>query len=374
VDTSEMQKTHYSKWKKWNRELGLQDQYLAALKELKKFSYEEVSSCPFVLMTIKGRVEEPGMLSAEDEALLDAVKKEINRNGERNAEALTFREVFSIMAFDYYGKAVLEISPGLAEGLLDTELNIPVKEVRVPRNSFYVPMPEGVNLSIGTGVGPRRIVGVYIVYQTGILYPISPVEGEDTSIMFFAVARDGVGEGYGDFSYYFWNINFPFEGGELMEARLGRLLKEWESGTSGIASLVQREATEGVTRLVLNAFLYMSQPSSEQDTKFKPNPRMEFLRSNPRVEGSQKSAVLDNYWSSANFELFEVGHTIRLTKGKGGSRGSTGPHESPEAHTRRGHWHTVLYGAGRKERKILWYRPIRVKGRTGTAGVTYKLG
>jgi hypothetical protein len=358
VDTSEMQKTHYSRWKKRTRDSGMQDLYLSSLKGLKHFSRESVLNCPFVLRMEEAAKETLGIVLETDKSLLTALKDEL---------IIQFEELWNIMAFDYYGKAILEISPGLAEGLLDTELNIPVKEVRVPRNSFYVPMPEGINLYISTHVGPRRILGVYVTYQTGTTYK------EDTALTFFAVAKDGVMGGYDDFSYYFWNLTFPFEGEELMEARLGRQLTKWEEELGGAAHKVQRESTEGIARLILNAFLYMSQPSSEQDTKFKPNQRMEFLRTNPRVEGAQKSAVLDNYWSSANFELFEDGHTIRLTKGKGGSRGSPGPHESPEAHTRRGHWHTVLYGTGRKEKKILWYRPIRVKGRMSTSGVTYKL-
>lgn len=371
MNTSEMQMTHYGRWKKWMRDAGFQDLYLESLKAMKEFSYEKAIECPFMRKMIEGSSTEG--LDVADKELLDRVTSEINRRGEQNAASLTFREVLAIMAFDYYGKALLEISPGLAEGLLETELNIPVKEILVPRPSFYVPMPGGVDFSIDTRSGLRRVLGVYVLYQTELPYPrVTRVKEEDTSLMFFAVARDGLGEGYPDFSYYFWNINFPKEGEELAENRISRLIKEWKGGPLG--ELIQKEATEGITRLVVNAFLYMNQPSSEQDTKFTPHPRMEAVRANTRLSKTEQSSIWENYWSSINFELFETGHTISVRGLKGTPRsGVKGPHESPVGHIRRGHWHEVLHGTGRKLRKRLWYRPIRVTGRAGPVGATYRL-
>lgn len=39
-----------------------------------------------------------------------------------------------------------------------------------------------------------------------------------------------------------------------------------------------------------------------------------------------------------------------------------GTHASPQAHWRRGHWHTVLHGEGRKQKRMRWFQPVYVGG------------
>ena len=48
---------------------------------------------------------------------------------------------------------------------------------------------------------------------------------------------------------------------------------------------------------------------------------------------------------------------------------------SPRGHWRRGHFHTVLYGEGRRERRLAWFRPTLIAGTgSGRAQTVYQVG
>ena len=70
-----------------------------------------------------------------------------------------------------------------------------------------------------------------------------------------------------------------------------------------------------------------------------------------REAGQRKSLPIT--WLGEDFRFQTVPSTFQGSTGK--KDGS-----SPTAHWRRGHWHTFLYGKGKKERKIQWVEPVYV--------------
>lgn len=350
MDTADIHKTHYGLWKRWVRVIpGYQELYVKSLIGMKTFSYLDVDSSPFVrsMYSVSNRVDDRSM-------------------------SLLIREIFSVMAFDYYGKAVLEVNSDLAEMLLETELNVPIREICFPRYSFYVPIPDNINFMVNIKNNLQRVLGVYVTYQTKVKFPDGErFDGDDSFILFFCVVKDGLVDGYEDFSYYFWSFHFFQDSEELMEERMKKIMVKWREKFS----FIHEKINEQITRLILNSFLYMNQPSSEQDVKFTPHKRMEMIRNNPRISNIEKEKIMSNYWLSANFELFETGKTIIITKNKPTPTTGIGEaHSSPITHWRRGHWHRYRIGQGRLQTIVRWIKPLRVMGRTEIPEPTkYKL-
>ena len=39
------------------------------------------------------------------------------------------------------------------------------------------------------------------------------------------------------------------------------------------------------------------------------------------------------------------------------------------SHWRRGHWHTILQGRGRKQKTMKWFKPTFIRGQTNRGGI-----
>ena len=68
--------------------------------------------------------------------------------------------------------------------------------------------------------------------------------------------------------------------------------------------------------------------------------------------GSTPSKTLPATW---------IGKSFRVNRDRQRSPGSPESSRGPvQPHWRRGHWHTVLHGPGRQERRMQWFRPVYV--------------
>lgn len=64
----------------------------------------------------------------------------------------------------------------------------------------------------------------------------------------------------------------------------------------------------------------------------------------------QKRHILPTTWLGKNF----------TAKRREAAAKPVGSHASPQAHWRRGHWHTVRYGKGKEQRRVDWFQPVYV--------------
>lgn len=79
-------------------------------------------------------------------------------------------------------------------------------------------------------------------------------------------------------------------------------------------------------------------------------------RRSGRGFGACAATSLPVTWIGKNFRR----HRATGSASAGGSDGSSGASRRP--HWRRGHWHTVVCGEGRQERRMTWFRPVFVNG------------
>jgi hypothetical protein len=75
-----------------------------------------------------------------------------------------------------------------------------------------------------------------------------------------------------------------------------------------------------------------------------------------QTQREQRNILLPTTWLGKDFRA----------KGTATPSGSGGSHASPQAHWRRGHWHTVRYGEGRLQRRVDWFQPVYVNASTTT--------
>lgn len=385
MDVETMKKTHYCEYKKIMRLLPEQEAlYIESMKSFREMGIVAVSKCPFLTKRSMPNIIYDPIFTLEEQRMLIDLDREVNKYGEMNAKSLEIKELYAIMAFDWYGKAVLELGQDMAEMLLETELNVPFKELVVPRQSFYVVIPESVGLLIRTKGGMKPIQGVYVTYETDIDFPpeltrdFKYPDEFDSMLSFFSVARDGIEEGYSDFSYFYWSFSFGKNEEKSIESRMMDSIKNCRENPllKQVMDIAETETNIKIVRIILNAFIYMSQPKTEQDIIFKSNRRMDCIRATPHMSKAEKDKILSNFWKSNAFESVEVGmKTVRIgARGPQGSAvGTTGPHASPVGHWRRGHWHRYRIGEGRKEVVLKWVKPVRVKGREVPEGTVYKL-
>jgi hypothetical protein len=61
-----------------------------------------------------------------------------------------------------------------------------------------------------------------------------------------------------------------------------------------------------------------------------------------------------------------IGRGFRYVREKTeGSAGQESSRGNVRAHWRRGHWHTILHGKGKQERRVQWFKPVFVRGAEG---------
>lgn len=398
MKTGEFQKCHYCEWRKGFKDTPLDDIYQRSLKQVRKagFSYTSVQ-----LSDIHQELLSTPRLSVEDQRRLGL--EACYRHGEGRLTSLEFRELVSVMGFALHGKRVLEFSGELGECLLRTDLNIKTSEVRVIYPSVYVVIPEGIDFFIPTDAGPRRIEGIYTtccrdeesdqylaesggraVVHDGRLIPVAALEArvgrEEMArmmrdgavdvetmhygglyVLFFCVARDGVRQGYRDFTYHFFQYAFPPDSEAcLVQDIVNEHIEKWKRrAPEDLKETV--DISPAIASLIFNLFMYMGQ--EKPDVAVKENWRMVYLRSRHGLSWEAETEVLVKYAASGEYELVEVGRGF----GKGTGKRGGGVHESPAGHWRRGHWHRYWVGPrdvpGGQRVEFRWIQPLYVRGR-----------
>jgi hypothetical protein len=110
----------------------------------------------------------------------------------------------------------------------------------------------------------------------------------------------------------------------------------------------QNESTERVLRIAINSLLVHLYEPELISTDSRP------ITKGVGFGGGGDKQPLAPTWIGKNFK-YERSKAKRSAE-------STGEKKTVRAHWRRGHWHTVLCGPKKSERKVQWYKPVFVTG------------
>lgn len=107
------------------------------------------------------------------------------------------------------------------------------------------------------------------------------------------------------------------------------------------------KATEAIMRIAINSLLVHLYEPELITTDSKPK-----IASGTGFSKREEKSPLGATWIGKTFryQREKTGSPSRDDQGRSGIR----------AHWRRGHWHTVLHGKGRQERRVQWFKPVFV--------------
>jgi len=129
----------------------------------------------------------------------------------------------------------------------------------------------------------------------------------------------------------------------------GELFLELPEGEYNVGEQTEIQFSRSVSRIILQALLYLQTRPEELDTK--PSSAL-------RRKGFSSQSLpreLDPIWIGRNYQSR---HCLP----------GSGTHASPRAHLRRGHWRRVAIGENRSDRKWVWIEPTLVNVVTEAQG------
>lgn len=138
------------------------------------------------------------------------------------------------------------------------------------------------------------------------------------------------------------------EGSNFWQEFIDKDAKSWqdEHVKQRESSGYNNEKTEQIMRIAINSLLvHLYEPELITTDPAKPLSGSGFGR-------SAGKSPLGPTWIGKGFR-----YQREKTKPSGGQEQSRG---NVRAHWRRGHWHTILHGKGRQERRVQWFKPVFV--------------
>lgn len=190
---------------------------------------------------------------------------------------------------------------------------------------------------------------VSLLVHCGVLYPESiPQEELGRQIMkeFFPGEVETPPEYFGASGIQVATIT-P-EGSNFWQEFIDKDAKSWQEEhiKQRENSGCENEKTEQIMRIAINSLLvHLYEPELITTDPAKPLSGSGFGR------GPGKSP-LGPTWIGKGFR-----YQREKTKAPGGQEQGRG---NVRAHWRRGHWHTILHGKGRQERRVQWFKPVFV--------------
>lgn len=288
---------------------------------------------------------------------------------------------------------LVEVMPELARSLLHTDFDhVPASTFRLPYPALFVQLPPLPDIVLREDRPPYRdypIDGVFLTesppltraelatYRRGPEPMHRTPPCEDTHFREVAFTFHGspaaIGARVTDDAVFMGSLILPCDNETmtLPEAvRFSRDVRRTHYGIVADPVTNDRVTAQTIAALsqVAKVMLYMSladcRPVTERaysealaQARQKKNPakRDKALRQADRL---YDRIVIDDHSAPGDAE--------------GGS--SEAARRSPRGHWRRGHFHTVLYGEGRRERRLQWFRPTLVSGLGEARAPTYRVG
>ncbi len=288
---------------------------------------------------------------------------------------------------------LVEVMPELARSLLHTDFDkVPASFFRLPYPALFVQLPPLADVVLREGGPPYRdypIDGVFLTesppltraeietYRRGPEPMHRTLPCEDThyrEITFtFHGSPAAIGAGVTDDAVFMGSLILPCHNETLTLPEAVRFSRDVRRAYYG--ALVEPVTNDTVTAQTITALshvakvmLYMSLADCR--------PVAERAHSQAVAQAQQKKnpAKRDKALRQTNhlYDRIVVNDRLLPADTVGGSP-ETG-RRSPRGHWRRGHFHTVLHGEGRRERRLQWFRPTLVAGPGNVRAPVYQVG
>lgn len=258
---------------------------------------------------------------------------------------------WSMACYAREGERTYEISPGLGERLLHTELHgLRTDDLKLPYRSIYIVIPETLGLTVLNAIsGQHPLTGIYITEQ--------PIDGErGWRVMTIGKPRDQMGL---DDALFHFRIKLP--GGTAINDAITAAEHEAEvqftAGEGAPEDLdYYRRTWRQVFSLIMNVVIYCTWPDAKIEEVIE---NTEWLRLREQMQRHPKGS---HKYERARTRLRETSPRRRIILGRGVPRLETGGETVRGPLQVRtlvsGHWQRFAHGEGRKLRKWGWREPF----------------
>ena len=255
--------------------------------------------------------------------------------------------------FLHSGKLAYFIEPNLTPLLLDTELNVPCEDFRVPASGCMLVFNDGqFSASVREFMqeevdGSTHTATVFLTmreFEGRSILSITGFECEQVKGRIFPASRS-------------WARDFELVPGKTIEQQLGQLPETMETNPAILGPMSSAECSFDAMRLwraAANAALYLTSREPDVSEKIVP-PKITRFATLPK---RQRQALEDQVRSRSRISYFSVGSSILRSEIP--AHATSSPEERRQfSHRFRvvGHYRYQAHGPGRADRTRIWIKP-----------------
>jgi len=312
------------------------------------------------LVNVGSHMAAPG----DDHYTLEQRKKWVNANA---------NVVHALAAFENAGKRSYEVSAGLAEKLLYTELRgLHSEDLRLPYEAIYIQIPQRLKFFIESSkMGRDILTGAYII-EAGT--------AGDRTWHFMATSRSSTVEVFN--SMEFQNHSLLSFDAHLKEGRLlDDVILELSKFSPGvdyhgeIDPLGSHSSVGDFFRWCMNTMLYATWPDAEMENVItNKQARDLWKRTRKLKKGPKKRKLLDKVKNMNPRSRIILGKSIVVDRTSDRGQGTGEKTGQLRVRTRvSGHWRNQPYGPQRSLRRRQWIEPFWRGPEDGPLGPTKHL-
>jgi hypothetical protein len=266
----------------------------------------------------------------------------------------TSKDILAVKVGELAREAILHSAPAryitkeMCEAFMQTPTPVLSKEILNVLPWMHIMLPRN---TVFDHTGDEV---VSLIVYCGILYPENiPQESLGREVMkeFFPGEIETPPEYFGASGIQVATITPG--GSNLWQEFIDKDAKSWQDEhiKQREHSGYEHEKTEMIMRIAINSLLvHLYEPELISTDSVKVSPGTGF-------GGSPEKSPLGPTWIGKGFR-----YQREQTSAPGGQgRAKAGV----RAHWRRGHWHTILHGKGKQERRVQWFKPVFVGSSTG---------
>lgn len=289
---------------------------------------------------------------------------------------------------------LVEVMPGLAQSLLHTDFDkVPASYFRLPYPALFVQLPPLADIVLREDAPPYRnypVDGIFLTESPAMtraelatyrsvpepMHQTPPCEDTHFREIVFSCygSPTAIGAEVTDDAVFMGSLILPCHNETLTlpdAVRFSRDIRRAHYGAKAEPVTNDTITTQSIAALsyVAKIMLYMSLADCR--------PVTERAYSEALAQARQKKNAAKRHKALRQVDRLYDRIVIddRSLPTEIGSDLSDVARRSPRGHWRRGHFHTVLHGEGRRERRLAWFRPILVAGAGSVRAQTvYQVG
>jgi len=266
--------------------------------------------------------------------------------------------IYQMAAHDLCGKRVYEVSPGLADKLMATEVRgLQTNDLRLPFESIYITAPRVTSLQIFNGdTGWHRVEGIYITEDH---------DDDGTRMWRFMVSGEAKplkiqGVDFDNDALVYWRMRLPddLDLQDAIEATTNHMIESLVVHKTTFKEMVP--VWTEIFRYCMAVILYSTWPDCDrEDVAVNREFRQLYQRIGKLPAKSKKRAALQRKLQAIEPRRRTVlGGSITIDRSRPGSEDSTGRGRPLEVLQRvAGHFKMVAHGPGRAQRRPHFVEP-----------------